>query len=350
MKNLFFYILFFSTTIVYAQDTLTKHLWEYFRHKEFDKVILQTESLLKGDSLNIDFNLLVGCSYTHIGDIKKSINYLEIVKNNSPEKSWQKSWALNYLGNNYFILQEYDKSKNAFEECVSLKPSKDIVNEAKHSLSILGLDSYYKDWITIETDHFIFHFQAGFSGDIDDFVMKREKAFAQINTFFETVLPKKIDFFVWHSTKNAQKKLKIGLGFSIPSLFIIHSHYSQTIGHELSHVLANNSIKIEQPTRFIDEGIAVCFDQSSTNRKQIISEQCKKSEITISIKDIWLNWDKYPEELSYPVSGYFVDKLIQRFGKDKFIMFFKIQTYENAKLIFGDEIDALIKGIEIEFK
>jgi hypothetical protein len=52
-----------------------------------------------------------------------------------------------------------------------------------------------------------------------------------------------------------------------------------------------------------------------------------------------------PKKEKKPI-GLFVDQLIQRFGKEKFMSFFTIQTYEHAKLIFGDEIDVLIEELE----
>jgi tetratricopeptide (TPR) repeat protein len=152
-------------------------LWEKFRHKAFDQVVATTKPLLNTDSLNIDCNLLAGCAYTHIGKIQESVAYLEITQNHAPAISWQKSWVYQYLGNNYFLLQEYTKSRKALNACIALKSSKEIVNEAKKTLSLLGLDSYYDDWIVLETKHFIFHFQEGYTGSIHDFAQKREEAY-----------------------------------------------------------------------------------------------------------------------------------------------------------------------------
>ena len=46
------------------------------------------------------------------------------------------------------------------------------------------------------------------------------------------------------------------------------------------------------------------------------------NKIEIDINGIWANWGKYPQELSYPLSGLFVEELISRFGKEKFLAFF----------------------------
>ena len=85
-------------------------------------------------------------------------------------------------------------------------------------------------------------------------------------------MPKKIDFFVWTSREDAKKLMNAKLGFAKPSFCVVHSHYQQTKGHEMTHVIANYTSKISNKTRFINEGTAVCFDQ--TNRKY--TDQIKK--------------------------------------------------------------------------
>lgn len=69
----------------------------------------------------------------------------------------------------------------------------------------------------------------------------------------------------------------------------------------------------------------------------------------LSIKEFWKNGDSYAEEIRYPVSGMFVEDLIKKFGRDKFIKFFNDQTYENAKSVFGNDLDNLIAEFENKF-
>ncbi len=69
----------------------------------------------------------------------------------------------------------------------------------------------------------------------------------------------------------------------------------------------------------------------------------------MDIKDTWINWGKYPQELSYPLSGLFVEELISRFGKEKFLAFFTDQTYENALKLYGSETDTMIQEFQKRF-
>jgi hypothetical protein len=66
----------------------------------------------------------------------------------------------------------------------------------------------------------------------------------------------------------------------------------------------------------------------------------------IAIKDCWTAGEKYVDEILYPLSGLFVKELIDNFGKEKFLELFKNQTYENAKLIFGNKLDTMIEELE----
>ena len=74
-----------------------------------------------------------------------------------------------------------------------------------------------------------------------------------------------------------------------------------------------------------------------------------KNNGQLSIKEFWKNGDSYAEEILYPVSGMFVEDLIKKFGRDKFIKFFNDQTYENAKSVFGNDLDNLIAEFENKF-
>lgn len=225
---------------------------------------------------------------------------------------------------------------------------KNPTNYAYGLTLLFGYNAFYDNWKIVESDHFRFYFQDMTDADIEKYVQLREQAYNRINDFFNSSLPKKIDFFVWNSRDDAKNLLKTDLGFAKPVVCIVHSYYQQTIGHEMTHVISDYTSKILNKTRFINEGTAVCFDQSGHNKMLLVQEWIKKNNKLIVIKDLWANLENYPDELVYPVSGLFVKVLIDNFGRDKFLDFFKSQTYENAKLVFGENLDIVIKAFEKE--
>jgi hypothetical protein len=61
-----------------------------------------------------------------------------------------------------------------------------------------------------------------------------------------------------------------------------------------------------------------------------------------------VNPKAYPEWVYYPLAGEFVFRILDKWGKDKLIDLIKNQTYENALLIYGEELNAIISELENE--
>ncbi len=346
MRIIFTVIFILSCLISFGQTSAIDDLWKLYNSQDLKSAIEKAKSLLENDPHNIDLNLIIGRSYTDQTNYKNAITYLESTVKNDKNNSWRKAWALEYLGTCHFMLQDYANSKKTTIECFDLNVTKNVTQNAYKQILLFGFDDFYKDWKIVESDNFRFHFQNMSDSDIKSYVSSREETFQNINKFFTSRLPKKIDFFVWESREDAKNLLKVNLGFADPGFCIVHSHYQQTRGHEMTHVISNYSTKVITKTGLINEGTAVCFDQTNQNKEQIVKDWLKENDKKISIGEIWDNWKNYSEELTYPLSGLFVKELIDTFGKEKFIDFFSNQTYENAKIVFGANLDKMIKEFE----
>ncbi|MCP4551026.1 MAG: hypothetical protein GY834_03055 [Bacteroidetes bacterium] len=346
MKKFFTSILILTSLISFGQNTAIDYLWKLYNLHDLQSVIDRAKPLLENEPNNIDLNLIIGRSYTDLGDFKNALTYLEFAVTNDNNNSWRKAWALSYLGTCYFMLQDYNDSESSLNECINLNATKNATNNAYGQTLLFGFNEFYKTWKIVETDNFRFHFQNMNDKQIEKYTSLREIAYKEINGFFKSSLPKKIDFYVWESREDAKKILRANLGFSKPNFCIVHTHYQQTIGHEMTHVISNYTSDISKKTRFINEGTAVCFDQSHQERLKKIKYWITTNNKQISIKDYWGNGKEYDEEILYPLSGLFVKELIDNFGSEKFLEFFKNQSYENAKLIFGNKLDTMIKEFE----
>lgn len=335
-----------TSLITYGQNPILDDLWKLYQSQDYEKVIEEAKQHIATDSLKLDLNLLLGRTYADKGDFKSAITYLDYTVNNDPNNSWRKAWALGYLGTCHFMLHDYENSRKSTKECFDLNATKNATRYAYKRILLFGFDDFYKDWKIVESDNFRFHFQNMSDSDIKNYISSREEAFKNINKFFDSELPKKIDFFVWDSKDDAKKLLSADLGFSDPSFCIVHSYFQQTKGHEMTHVISNYSTIMVEKTGLINEGTSVCFDQTNQDIEQIVKDWIKNNDKKITISEIWTNWKDYPEELTYPLSGLFVKDLIDNFGRDKFIEFFGIQTYDNAKFIFGEKLDKVIKEFE----
>lgn len=332
--------------ITFGQKSQVQELSELYMSGDFDQTITKAKEFLKNDPNNVDYNLLLGRALTDKNEFKSAIPYLVLTVNNDRNNSWRKAWAFSYLGTCYFMLQNCDDSESSLNDCIKLNVTKNATNSAYGQTLLFGFNEFYKTWKIVETDNFRFHFQNMTDNDIKKYISTREEAFQNINNFFDSKIPKKIDFFVWHSRDDAKKLLRANLGFAKPRFCVLHSQFQQTKGHEMTHVISNYSTEIIKKTGLINEGTSVCFDQTNQDKEQIVKDWLKNNDKKITIREIWTNWKVYPEELTYPLSGLFVKELIDNFGSEKFIKFFGNQTYDNAKLIFGEKLDEVIKDFE----
>lgn len=310
-----------------------------FKNKEFEKVIELGKQIIESEPNDFDGLLGIGKAYNNLNKFNNAISYLEKAQN-CAEKDWQYAWVNIELMESHFAIGNIKKSQGYYKNSLEYKGTKNSTKKLKVLALLFGFNKTYNDWETLETENIIFHFQSENSiADKKEYVADRQNAFSNINDFFQSDLPKKIDFFVWKSNDEALKILKKPLGFSKPKYCIAHNRDDQTKGHEIAHNISFWLDKLNNRNRLINEGIAVYFDQTGTNRL----EKAKRTvEIQkIDIKELWTNGNDYSEKILYPIAGAFVEYLIS-INKEKFLEFCTNQSYENAKLIYGTELEKIV--------
>lgn len=319
-----------------------------FKAKNYKEAVSLGQKVLETNPSDFEANLIISASYNSLGDFQNALPYSKKLESTA-ESDEQKSWMLmqvmmaNYgLGNKEISKKYYDKAK-------SIKGPEKAVLELDHLGKYLGFDSFYDQWITVETENMIFHFDPSISQETRNKMVKsRQKAFAKVNEFFEAKLPKKIDFFVWGSNEVYNRFLKHNLGFTLANYCVSHNRLNQTAGHEIAHNLSFwRGQREKTTTEFINEGIGVCFDLNENDKLEAARQAHKKNPI--DIKKVWAENQKVSSEVLYPVSGAFVQFLID-YDKVKFIELNHNQTYENAKNIYGDKIDTLIENFMARLK
>lgn len=345
MKKLFIIlIVLFVTQTGFGQEKINSsqkdEISNAFKSKNFPKVIELCNEKLKSDSTDVNSLLGIGRAYAGLNEFNLAIPYLLKVKKNATE-SWQLAWSLVDLITSYYSTGQIKEAKEYYNKALRIKGTKSSESSLKNLGLLCGFDSFYEKWETVEKDNITFHFQKPSSiGKLDDYMKERELAFSNINSFFSSEMPKKIDFFVWESSAAAEKILHSSLGFTIPQNCVSHNRPNQTTGHEIAHSISFWNVKNNVRTRLINEGIGVYFDQTNSNRM----EQSKKVaiDVKIDIKDMWINEKSYTELILYPVAGAWVGTLIL-YDKIKFLELSKNQTYENALIIYGDELNSMIE-------
>jgi tetratricopeptide (TPR) repeat protein len=330
----------------FGQASKMEQLGKLYMSGNFEESIRRAKEYLEEEPNNIDYHLILGRALTDYGEYEEAIPHLKFTVENDSNNSWRKAWALGYLGSCYYMVADYEKSKQYLQQSVELNATSNATNYATTRFVQFGYHRFFNDWETVETENFSFHFQKMDEKERQDFIHSRESAFFEINDFFETELPKKIDFYVWDSREDAQKILRANLGFSISEFCVIHSHYQQTRGHEMTHVISNYVGKNIIKTGLINEGTAVCFNLDKQDKTELVVKWLEKNEQEVDIKAMWLGWEDFPGEFAYPMAGIFVEELIKTFGKERFLNFFVVQTYDHAKEVFGDDLETLIANLE----
>jgi tetratricopeptide (TPR) repeat protein len=310
-----------------------------FKNKEYEKVIELGKQLIESEPNDFDGLLEIGKAYNFLNEFKKAIPFLEKARDCS-KKDWQFAWSNIELMESNFAIGNIEKANEYYKKSLEYNGTKNSTKKLNDLALLFGFDKVYENWETLETENITFHFQNGTSIiDKENYTNEREKAFLNINTFFSSVLPKKIDFFVWKSNDEAIKILNKSLGFTIPKYCISHNRDNQSKGHEIAHNISFWFDNTNKRNILINEGIGVYFDQTRANRlenaKRVIQNQ------KIDIKELWINGNNYFEEFFYPIAGAFVENLVL-IDKEKFLELCKNQTYENAKLIYGNELDKII--------
>lgn len=329
------FIIFFSK-FSYSQ---TKEMVETFSKGNFDQTIELGKKILETDSLDFDANLMIVKAYNEKADFANACIYLRKCKS-LVKYDWQKSWTFIEAVITDFGLGNADEARKSFFEAKQINGTKNSERKLKEIGYILGFDEFYNNWKIRESENIIFHFENTVSDEeIERIVVTRQKAFDQINSFFYSNMLKKIDFFVWKHEENYNPYLNTSLGFSLPNLTISHSRINQTPGHEIAHNISFWKNKENVQTKFINEGIGVCFDQQKNDKLKIAKEVYKKDPINII--EIWKKQTKLNDAILYPISGAFVQYLID-YDKKKFLNLVENQTYENAEKIYAQKIDKLI--------
>ena len=293
--------------------------------------------------------MIIGRVYADQGKLIIAKPFLKQAIAHDKENSWKTAWALYYLGKIAFQSDNLKLAQEYFRKSRDLNATRNVSRKSQEILKLTGLSHFYQAWQLVETQNIRFYFQPSSKvSDFNHYAEIRQSALNNINQFFKVQLPKKIDFIVWNANEDAQAIGFKQLGFAKPEYSVIHSRYNQTLGHELTHVIVSFLNESRIVTRFINEGLAVAFDQSNQDTlslaKQFKSSYTKK----ISIEKAWKNNNVYPEWAYYQLSGELIKRLLEVAGRDKLIKLAIDNSFANAEQIYGETLLDVINKLQQE--
>lgn len=303
---------------------------QLYQNKQYMDIINIVEN--NNELKKIDFcEMFLGFSYLELQEPRKAINCLKNVKYTTDKENYGKT--LRYMGLAEYILGNYADAINDFNLSAFHKDDE----------AILWKKLLFPNNVKIhETENIVFRF----NDHIDEikikiFIMRSLKAYTHISNFINrNVLSKKIDIYVYTERFDS---LGNPLSYADNGTKSIHICYNDFIGHEIAHILFNSLYPRMQRNEMIDEGIATFFDQ-----QLLLSDYLKKYHERMVKFDILSCWEKsnldnrMKSDLYY-FAGAFVGYLLERYGRESFLIFIENEDIYNAKKIFGESPQKIVR-------
>lgn len=337
----------------------------YNQGKNDPELVKQLTLLLQQEPEDNEYNMIMGFTLTRMGQYQRAIPYLEKVNfvEDEGEGRQQKEWILYHLGQCYYAVGNYNQSKLCLEECIKLNVDAEITEHSKELYRLFGYDEYYKDWIVKTTRYFRFHFQPTISAEkINEIIADHETTFKQLCTFFgisgSGIFANVFIYNTREDFKVARDYFELrdtNVGVTYRKWFVIHAISDLDVcRHELTHIISyyynKNSYNIYN---LINEGIAVYFernmpdfDLSSLLNAQVEALFASEEGSKVSIEELWKEQDGFALRKLYDIAGAFVQYLIDKEGQEKFRRLMLDHSFENAKKIYGERLEVLIKDFE----
>lgn len=290
------------------------------------------------DNSIFDNNKLVYTFLLHLysnQEIEECIDYVQGVLDSEAEKHliYYKLWMISLE----FLRGYYKQAKQEFLSLSLIDIDKRVLD---FYLIELGFDDLYNDFVTEETEHFIFHIHPERykkQNDLRHKIERRELGYELVGKdFFGIILERKIHYFLW---EDSDMKNYFSASHTCSCYGVIQEGEYNRDWHESAHVY-NYLYGMESTNAFILEGIAVFNDgRKGSVRLSYANAAYIKTGITPSIYEWWKDPIKFRNTnswIAYTTAGYFILKLKEEYGKEKLLQLTKHQTYDDACRIYGE--------------
>ena len=351
MRVLLLVCLLLSATASLAQQGPADELWKLYQQGRFEEVISQGKALINTGQATAQVQLAVGRSLTDTGGFAEAIVFLEGAVEGDRDHTWVYAWAQVYLGSCHRQLGDDQRARRAWISARDVAATRNATRSAVGNLNAFGLAERFDSWSRFTSDHFEFLFSDRLV-DLDrpDFARRHEEAYWQISTWFGGGPTEPILFVVWAEQSEADEAGMPTLGFAKPELNLVHCLVEQTVGHEMTHVISYNALAPTVRTGLVNEGTAVHFDQSHRHRMETARAAVAAAEgvPVVTLAALWQDWSLLPGRASYPVAGAWIERLVEKGGKERFLKFFADQSLENARKVYGSDLEDWMRDFEAD--
>jgi hypothetical protein len=276
-----------------------------------------------------------------------AVPHLEAAAADASAPAWVRGWAEHYLGVCAQNAGDGARARELWTKVCEDATTRNVAATTDLYLSSLHDDPRYADWTALDTEHFEFRFSPAL-GDLDHagFAARHEAAHAFVAAWCGAAPDRPIRYFVWSDRHEARRAGLPELGFNRAKVSLVHVLLGQAAGHETAHVLSLRTIKPLSYAGLISEGLAVFLDMTQRDRLATAREALRGHDGELSVRALWNDWGALPEAVSYPVAGAFVQMLVEKGGREKFLALFRDQGLDRARGIYGEALEEWIAGFE----
>lgn len=262
---------------------------------------------------------------------------------------WIPGWSHLYLGICALNLGDSDAARDHWEAVVPGTATDSAVATAtayRHSLFGSGP---FADWPLHRSEHYEVLVSPSLTEtDIETFIDSRKFAHAYISHWCGAEADRPIRLVLWSSQEEARIAGMKPPGYNRAVISLAHEHVAQTAGHETAHVISLRTLRPSRICGLIGEGLAVFLDMTSRDKLAEARAAVRTRGGTVDIVELWNDWSSLPPETSYAVAGAFVERLVARGGRERFLELFRDQGIDTARWIYGDDLEAWTAEFEAD--
>ena len=332
-------------------------LWPLYQQGRFDEVVQRGKALLSTGTETAQLNLAVGRALADQMQYAEAEIFLgRAAELDGAGRTWVYAWANVYLGICRLNAGDDDGARQVWILARNCGATANATRNANNYLVYFTLDPMFDKWTTFTTDHFRFRFSDRLA-DLDKaaYARRHEEAYAAISTWFGGGPDQPIRFHVWADQPEADAAGMPQLGFARPELNLVHCLLAQTVGHEMTHVISSAALQPTVRVGLINEGTAVYHDQTGRDRLAV-ARQAQAGATSesgaplppVALRALWDDWTLLPGEAAYPLAGAWIERLVARGGREKFLTFFTDQSRAHAREVYGAELETWIDAFEAD--
>lgn len=304
------------------------------------------------DPTSAQRNYAAGSDLLMADDPDAALPYLQKAVALDRPPSSVSAFAHALIGEVNFIRGNYADAGSEIDQALAIDPAN---APARYDHIMLGYDSVYRTWTTVESAHLRIHMSPlAAVSNASEFTAAREAACRAILKVFspsaESGKTKKIDLFVWSSLEEVgHAALPVLPSYPSPRFRVAHVLVSQPPGHELAHVISDRAAHPITANGMVYYGVGVMFDQPGRDLLADARRAVHAAGVSgVDMRAMWGGWPFRADSVNVSVAAAFLTEILRRGGRERFLILLHDPRLETADALYGPELQRWIDDFQKE--